>query len=89
MLIPYNKLIIYTDRHIASNPATMAPKAVRGRTLAEPSFGQSVVQTFKSAENRQLITAVGLFAVSLLQPHNLGTKANDVGDVDWRDFFAQ
>ena len=45
------------------------PKQIHGkggRTLAEPSFAQSALQTMKSPENRSVITAVGLFAVRLI-----------------------
>ncbi len=44
----------------------MAPKQIHGkggRTVAEPSFARSAIQTIKSPENRSVITAVGLFAV--------------------------
>ncbi|KAH7139451.1 hypothetical protein B0J11DRAFT_423614 [Dendryphion nanum] len=49
----------------------MPPKAVRSRPSAsEPSFGQTLVQSFKSAENRQLVTAVGLFAIGVTFLHS-------------------
>lgn len=45
----------------------MAPKQVNGRggRAAEPSFARSTIQGLTSAENRSLVTSVGLFAVSL------------------------
>lgn len=45
----------------------MAPKQLngKGRTVAEPSFAQSTIQGLTSAENRSVVTAIGLFAVSL------------------------
>ncbi|KAF1932748.1 uncharacterized protein M421DRAFT_416360 [Didymella exigua CBS 183.55] len=46
----------------------MAPKQLNGKGgRAEPSFAQSTIQGLTSAENRSVITAIGLFAVSL--PH--------------------
>jgi len=45
----------------------MPPKQLngKGRTVAEPSFAQSTIQGLTSAENRSVVTAIGLFAVSL------------------------
>lgn len=44
----------------------MAPKQFngKGRTV-EPSFARSAVQGLTSAENRSIVTSIGLFAVSL------------------------
>ena len=36
----------------------------RGRTTAEPNFASSALQAFTSKDNRTIVTAVGLFAVS-------------------------
>jgi hypothetical protein len=45
---------------------TMPPKQIygKGRTLNEPNFAQSTIQAFTSQENRSVVTAVGMFAVS-------------------------
>jgi hypothetical protein len=45
---------------------TMPPKQIhgKGRTLAEPSFAQTTLSAFTDKENRSVVTAVGLFAVS-------------------------
>lgn len=46
----------------------MPPKQLNGkggRTVAEPSFAQSTIQGLTSADNRSVVTAIGLFAVSL------------------------
>ncbi|KAF3007392.1 hypothetical protein E8E13_001573 [Curvularia kusanoi] len=47
--------------------STMAPKQLNGRggRAAEPSFARSAIQGLTSAENRSVITSIGLFAVSL------------------------
>jgi hypothetical protein len=44
----------------------MPPKQIsgKGRTLAEPSFAQTTLQAFTNKENRSVVTAVGMFAVS-------------------------
>ena len=44
----------------------MPPKQLngKGRTVAEPSFARSTIQGLTSAENRSVVTAIGLFAVS-------------------------
>jgi hypothetical protein len=44
----------------------MPPKQIygKGRTLNEPNFAQSTIQAFTSQENRSVVTAVGMFAVS-------------------------
>ena len=50
---------------------TMPPKAPaggKGRAVQEPSFVSELTSTFTSRENRPVVTAVGLFAVSLLVP---------------------
>lgn len=41
----------------------MPPK---GRTVQEKNFAQTVVGELTSADNRQVLTAVGLFVVSLI-----------------------
>lgn len=41
----------------------MPPK---GRTLQEKNFAQTVAAELTSADNRQVLTAVGLFVVSLI-----------------------
>ena len=49
--------------------AKMPPKSMmtgRGRTVAEPNFASSALQAFTSKENRTIVTAVGMFAVSRL-----------------------
>lgn len=46
----------------------MPPKQLNGkggRAGAEPSFARSTIQGLTSAENRGVVTAIGLFAVSL------------------------
>ena len=45
----------------------MAPKQLNGKggRNAEPSFARSAVQGLTSAENRSIVTSIGLFAVSL------------------------
>lgn len=51
-------------------PSKMPPKTLNGRggrAPAEPSFARSTVQAFTSQENRSVVTAIGLFAVSLPQ----------------------
>ncbi|KAF2019657.1 hypothetical protein BU24DRAFT_419277 [Aaosphaeria arxii CBS 175.79] len=51
----------------------MPPKTLKshgGRTLQEPSFGRSVVQTFTSSENRPIVTAIGLFAIGVTFLHS-------------------
>lgn len=54
----------------------MPPKAApKGRTLAgsqDPNFAVSAYQTIMSKDNRSVVTAIGLFAVShLLRPEAL------------------
>lgn len=66
----------------------MPPKTIRSRgPAAEPGFGQSVVQTFTSQENRQIVTAVGLFAVSsaLSYATNTGMRF----DLQWEDEWEE
>ncbi|KAJ8109643.1 hypothetical protein OPT61_g7310 [Boeremia exigua] len=46
----------------------MPPKQLNGkggRTVAEPSFARTAIQGLTSAENRSVVTSIGLFAVSL------------------------
>lgn len=45
----------------------MPPKQLngKGRTVAEPSFASSTIRGLTSAENRSVVTAIGLFAVSI------------------------
>lgn len=46
----------------------MPPKQLNGRggrTVAEPSFARSTIQGLTSAENRSVVTAIGLFAVRI------------------------
>lgn len=45
----------------------MPPKQLNGkggRAVAEPSFARSAIQGLTSAENRSVVTSIGLFAVS-------------------------
>lgn len=52
--------------------AAMPPKTARGgRTLAEPNFATSTYQSIMSKENRSVVTAIGLFAVSASMTHAL------------------
>jgi hypothetical protein len=47
----------------------MPAKAISGRagrTYAEPNFAQTAIQTLTSSDNRPIVTAVGMFAVSQL-----------------------
>ncbi|KAJ4412186.1 hypothetical protein N0V91_000654 [Didymella pomorum] len=50
----------------------MAPKQLngKGRTVAEPSFAQSTIQGLTSAENRSVVTAIGLFAIGVTFLHS-------------------
>lgn len=43
----------------------MAPKQLNGKGgRAEPSFARTAIQGLTSAENRSVVTSIGLFAVS-------------------------
>jgi len=46
----------------------------KGRTLAEPSFAQSTLHAFTDKENRSVVSAIGLFAVSKIY----GKRGRDV-----------
>ncbi|KAF1836197.1 hypothetical protein BDW02DRAFT_628955 [Decorospora gaudefroyi] len=50
----------------------MPPKQMtgKGRAVAEPSFASSTVQAFTSAENRSVVTAIGLFAIGVTFLHS-------------------
>ncbi|KAF3050209.1 hypothetical protein E8E11_008744 [Didymella keratinophila] len=50
----------------------MPPKQLngKGRTVAEPSFAQSTIQGLTSAENRSVVTAIGLFAIGVTFLHS-------------------
>ncbi|KAF3042386.1 hypothetical protein E8E12_006739 [Didymella heteroderae] len=50
----------------------MAPKQIngKGRTVAEPSFAQTTIQGLTSAENRSVVTAIGLFAIGVTFLHS-------------------
>jgi hypothetical protein len=44
----------------------MPPKIQsKGRTVAEPSFAKSTIQALTSPDNRSIISAIGMFAVSI------------------------
>jgi hypothetical protein len=53
-------------RLIPFTTAVMPPKQLngKGRTLAEPNFAQTTLRAFTDKENRSVVTAVGMFAVS-------------------------
>lgn len=49
----------------------MPPKQLNGkggRASAEPSFARNTIEGLTSPENRSVVTAIGLFAVSLPRP---------------------
>ncbi|KAF1842448.1 uncharacterized protein K460DRAFT_370410 [Cucurbitaria berberidis CBS 394.84] len=51
----------------------MPPKQIHGkggRTLAEPSFARNAIRTFTSAENRGVVSAVGMFAIGVAFLHS-------------------
>ncbi|KAG9206918.1 hypothetical protein B5807_00492 [Epicoccum nigrum] len=50
----------------------MAPKQLNGRggRTAEPSFARSAVQGLTSAENRSIVTSIGLFAIGVTFLHS-------------------
>lgn len=56
----------------------MAPKQLNGKggRTAEPSFARSAVQGLTSAENRSIVTSIGLFAVSLPCIQNEDDESN-------------
>lgn len=55
---------IVTYKSYSSITAKMPSKSVVGRGRAEPNFASSALQAFTSKDNRTIVTAVGLFAVS-------------------------
>ncbi|KAH6616597.1 hypothetical protein C7974DRAFT_402087 [Boeremia exigua] len=51
----------------------MPPKQLNGkggRTVAEPSFARSTIQGLTSAENRSVVTSIGLFAIGVTFLHS-------------------
>ncbi|KAH7380683.1 hypothetical protein BKA66DRAFT_465180 [Pyrenochaeta sp. MPI-SDFR-AT-0127] len=51
----------------------MPPKQIHGkggRTIAEPNFAQTALRTFTSAENRSVVSAVGMFAIGVAFLHS-------------------
>lgn len=62
--------------------ATMPPKGIKQRApAAEPNYARSVVQGLMSPDNRSVVTAIGLFAVSaLFQDNNLSTSSDSPCD---------
>jgi hypothetical protein len=57
----------------------MPPKIQgKGRTVAEPSFAQNTLHAFTDKENRSVVTAIGMFAVSTLaQTSGLSEDSED------------
>ncbi|KAL6705779.1 hypothetical protein ACN47E_006417 [Coniothyrium glycines] len=51
-------------------PYIMPPKNIQGRRVQEPSFASSTLSAFTSAENRSVVTAVGLFAIGVTFLHS-------------------
>ncbi|KAF2191334.1 hypothetical protein K469DRAFT_720328 [Zopfia rhizophila CBS 207.26] len=51
----------------------MPPKSIhqgKGRTLQEPSYARTAMQSITSQENRSVVTAIGLFAVGVAFLHS-------------------
>ncbi|KAI8936989.1 hypothetical protein NX059_006214 [Plenodomus lindquistii] len=65
-----------TSESAPHTTATMPPKNFqgKGRTLQEPNFAQTALRALTSAENRSVVGAIGMFAVSY----------NDPGAVLWK-----